>query len=99
MDLDGSNTYRLRVPPNVPINLLWSVVAYDRETHGLIRDMSHPTRASNTPELVMNEDGSVDVWFAPEVPEGKESNWINLYWHGAPRVDWVTGSLIHGALL
>ncbi len=75
-DLDGSNTYRLRVPPNVPANLFWSVVAYDRETHGLIRDMSHPTRASNTPELVTNEDGSVDVWFAPEAPEGKESNWI-----------------------
>ena len=75
-DLDGSNTYRLQVPPNVPVNLFWSVVAYDRETHGLIRDMSHPTRASNTPELVTNEDGSVDVWFAPEAPEGKESNWI-----------------------
>jgi len=76
MDLNGSNTYRLQVPANVPIKLFWSVVAYDRETHGLIRDMSHPTRASNTPELVMNEDGSVDIWFAPEAPEGKESNWI-----------------------
>jgi hypothetical protein len=76
VDLDGSNTYRLRVPPNVPVSLFWSVVAYDRETHGLIKGMSHPTRASNTPELVMNEDGSVDIWFAPEAPEGKGSNWI-----------------------
>jgi hypothetical protein len=28
------------------------------------------------PEVEQNADGSVDVWFGPKAPEGKESNWI-----------------------
>jgi hypothetical protein len=24
----------------------------------------------------VNEDGSVDIWFGSEAPEGKEQNWI-----------------------
>lgn len=75
-DLEGSSTYRLRVPANAPVNLFWSVVAYDRETHALIRDMPQCTCASNMPEVEQNADGSVDVWFGPKAPEGKESNWI-----------------------
>ncbi len=26
--------------------------------------------------ISINDDGSVDIWFALEVPEGKENNWI-----------------------
>lgn len=26
--------------------------------------------------IEVNEDGSVDVWFGPEPPAGKEANWI-----------------------
>ena len=75
-DLDGSHTYRLRVPADAPVQQYWSVVAYDRETHTLIMDMPHSSRASNMPEVQQNPDGSVDVWFAPEAPEGIESNWV-----------------------
>jgi hypothetical protein len=75
-DLEGSGTYRLRVPANAPVNLFWSVVAYDRETHALIRDMPQCTSASNMPDVKQNADGSVDVWFEPEAPKGQESNWI-----------------------
>ena len=45
---DGSATYRLTVPPNVPVTLYWSVTAYDRSTHTLIRDMPWASRSSNT---------------------------------------------------
>ncbi len=75
-DLDGGSTYRLRVPADAPVRQYWSVVAYDRETHALIRDMPRSSRASNMPEVQQNADGSVDVWLGPEAPEGKESNWI-----------------------
>jgi len=75
-DLDGRNTYRLRIPANAPVQQYWSVVIYDRETHALIRDMPSSSRASNMPDLQKNADGSVDVWFGPKAPEGKESNWI-----------------------
>ncbi len=75
-DLEGSNTYRLRVPANAPVRQYWSVVVYDRETHALIREMPSSSRASNMPDVQQNADGSVDVWFGPEAPAGKESNWI-----------------------
>ena len=42
---DGSKTYRLTVPPNVPVEQYWSVTAYDRETHALIRDMPRASRS------------------------------------------------------
>jgi len=75
-DLEGGSTYRLRVPANAPVQQYWSVVAYDRVTHALIRDMPSAAIASNMPEVQENTDGSVDVWFGPRAPAGKESNWI-----------------------
>jgi len=73
---DGGRTYRLTVPPNVPIEQYWSVTAYDRQTHALIRNMSRPSRSSQIPELQKNADGSIEVWFGPAAPAGKESNWV-----------------------
>jgi len=75
-DLEGRHTYRLRVPAKAPVKQYWSVVIYDRETHALIRDMPSSSRASNMPDLQRNADGSVDIWFGPKAPKGKESNWI-----------------------
>ena len=74
--LDGGATYRLHVPPDPPFELYWSVTAYDRETHGLVRGVSRASRGSNRPEIEANPDGSVDVWFGPEAPTGKEGNWM-----------------------
>jgi len=74
--LDGKRTYRLTVPPNAPVKLYWSATAYDRRTHALIRDTSRSSRASNSAGLEKNADGSVDVYFGPQAPAGKESNWV-----------------------
>ncbi|HEX7931789.1 MAG TPA: DUF1254 domain-containing protein [Paraburkholderia sp.] len=73
---DGSKTYRLTVPPNVPVQQYWSVTAYDRQTHALIRNMPRASRSSRAPELQKNADGSADIYFGPTAPAGKESNWI-----------------------
>ena len=73
--IDGGPAYRLHVPANAPVRLYWSATAYDRETHALIRDVARASRASNSPEIQANPDGSVDVWFAPDPPPGKEGNW------------------------
>lgn len=72
----GGQTYRLTVPPNVPIEQYWSVTAYDRETHALIKNMSRPSRSSQVPDMQKNADGSVDVYFGPKAASGKESNWV-----------------------
>lgn len=73
---DGSKTYRLTVPPNVPIEQYWSVTAYDRQTHALIKNMPRASRSSQIPEMAKNADGSVDVYFAPSAPTGKDGNWV-----------------------
>jgi hypothetical protein len=73
---DGGKNYRLRVPANPPIEQYWSVTAYDRETHALIRNMARASRSSQIPEMQKNPDGSVDVYFGPRAPAGKESNWL-----------------------
>lgn len=74
--LDGSATYRLRVPRDAPVSLYWSATAYDRETHALIRDVPRASRASTSPGLIAETDGSVDLWFAPTAPAGRDANWV-----------------------
>ncbi|MGB6660442.1 MAG: DUF1254 domain-containing protein [Xanthobacteraceae bacterium] len=74
--LDGNSTYRLNVPANAPVKLYWSATVYDRATHALIRGQPRSSRSSNTPKLQKNADGSVDVFFAPKAPNGKETNWV-----------------------
>jgi len=73
---DGGKTYRLTVPANPPIEQYWSVTAYDRETHALIRNINRASRSSQIPEMQKNADGSIDVYFGPRPPAGKESNWV-----------------------
>jgi hypothetical protein len=74
--LDGAATYRLDVPANPPVNLYWSATIYDRATHALIRDMPRSSRSSQNVGLQKNADGSVDVYFGPKAPDGKEFNWV-----------------------
>jgi len=73
-ELDGARTYRLRVPADVPVKRYWSVTVYDRATHTLIRNFPYSSRASHT--ATRNADGTVDVFFGPKAPTGKEANWI-----------------------
>src|SRR5262249_44522549 len=73
---DGAKMYKLHVPPNVPIEQYWSVTAYDRETHALIKGVDRASRASNAAEVQKNADGSIDIYLGPKAPSGNESNWI-----------------------
>ncbi|MGY6215891.1 DUF1214 domain-containing protein [Methylolobus aquaticus] len=69
--LDGSKTYRLKVPAQQ----YWPPTLYDRDTHALIRKMSHAARSFQRQGLQVNKDGSVDLYFGPNAPPVKESNW------------------------
>jgi hypothetical protein len=73
---EGSRTYRLRVPANPPTKQYWSATVYDRSTHALIRGMRRASRSSQIPDLQRNDDGSVDLFFAPKAPAGRDSNWV-----------------------
>ncbi|RDH76162.1 DUF1254 domain-containing protein [Mycolicibacterium moriokaense] len=74
--LDGGTSYRLRVPASAPVHQYWSATAYDGMTHALIRNTTCSSRASTSPDLATNADGSVDIYFGPVAPDGEASNWI-----------------------
>ncbi len=73
---EGSQTYRMRVPANAPMEQYWSVTVYDRQTHALVRNMPRASRASNAADMQRNADGSIDVYFGPKAPAAKETNWV-----------------------
>ncbi len=75
-DYDGAKSYHLRVPPNPPVEQYWSVTAYDRLTHALIKGVDRASRASNSSEIRKNADGSVDLYLGPAAPVSLDSNWI-----------------------
>jgi len=77
--LTGSNSYKLHIPANVPAENFWSVVAYDAETRSLIVNDHRPRPAFGsqyTEFYTQNEDGSYDVYFGSEAPEGYENHLI-----------------------
>jgi hypothetical protein len=74
--LDGGRNYKLNVSPNVPVRDFWSVVVYDLESAAWIREMPKVGVASSSEGIVTNADGSVDIYFGPEVHDGLEANWI-----------------------
>ena len=75
---DGTSTYRLRVPVDTPAKDFWSVIVYSMETKGYVSGVERVglSDLNDGKRMKYNEDGSVDVYFAPQAPEGLESNWI-----------------------
>src|SRR5262245_19171975 len=75
--LDGGKTYRLHMPPNIPAKEFWSFTVYDNQTRSMLQtDQRFPAVGSLTKGLLVNADGSVDVYFGPKAPVGKENNWV-----------------------
>jgi len=74
--LDGKATYRLTVPAGAPVNQYWSATIYNRQTHTFIRNAPRLGRSSQSPRLQPNDGGSVDIFFGPNAPPGKDTNWV-----------------------
>jgi hypothetical protein len=75
--LDGAKSYSLHLPPDIPVNNFWSIVVYDPQTRSLLQtDQQFPSISSLKKGVIINPDTSVDVYFGPRSPQGKEANWI-----------------------
>jgi hypothetical protein len=75
--LDGSKNYKVNLPPNIPEKNFWSFTAYSSQSRSMLQtDQKGPSISSLTKGLVVNADKSIDVYFGPKAPAGKENNWI-----------------------
>lgn len=90
---DGARTYRLRVPPNVPVKDFWSVVLYDTQTRSLLQTDQHFPSLSSNAKPTANADGSVDVYFSPTRP-ANAANWVQT----VPGKSWFTIFRLYGPL-
>jgi hypothetical protein len=94
--LDGSKTYKITLPKDIPAKDFWSFTLYDNQTRSMLQtDQQFPGLSSvdaTPPEA--NDDGSYDVYFSPKAPEGKEKNWIQT----VPGKGWNTIFRLYGPL-
>lgn len=74
--LQGGNHYTLRVPANAPAKQFWAMTLYDTETRTFIDTQHEIAGLDSRKDLIMNDDGSVDLYIGPEAPKGKQKNWI-----------------------
>ena len=52
------------------------MTVYSLKTSSFFLNSTHLTLSSLDQEMKRNDDGSVDFYFGPQAPAGKESNWL-----------------------
>jgi hypothetical protein len=92
--LDGSKTYKIHLPPNVPAKDFWSFTLYDNQTRSMLQTDQRFPGVDSLGEVKANADGSYDIYFGPKAPEGMEDNWIQT----VPGKAWNTIFRLYGPL-
>lgn len=92
--LDGAKTYKLNVPKDMPAKQFWSVVVYASDSRSMMQAGQPMPSVGTYSGVDINPDGSVDVYFGPEAPKGKENNWIETI----PGKGWTVIFCLYGPL-
>ena len=78
---DGSNTYKVTLPKDIPAARFWSITIYDNQTRSMLQTAQRYPRAGSqsypSPAAKQGTDGSTTIYFAPEKPKNAhDGNWI-----------------------
>lgn len=90
--LDGNKIYKLTVPLPVPAKLFWSVTIYDVFSRSEIATDQNKAALRSMFELKDKTGSSIDLFFGPTAPAGKEGVWIKTI----PNKGWFTYFRIYG---
>lgn len=91
--VDGGKTYKLTVPTPVPAKLFWSITIYDALTRSQVATDQNKAALRSLFELKDKISGkSVDLYFGPKAPSGKEGQWIKTI----PSRGWFAYIRIYG---
>jgi hypothetical protein len=82
------------VPANPPAKEFWSVTVYDYQTRSMIQTDTDIPAKSSADKLITNADGSIDLYFGPTAPAGKETNWVKTL----PERGWFVWFRLYGPL-
>jgi hypothetical protein len=88
---DGSKTYKLVLPKDIPAARFWSFTVYDNQTRSMLQTPQRFPRAGSqsypSPAAAPNADGSTTIYFSPKRPRDVgEGNWIQT----DPKKGWFT---------
>ena len=71
------------------------MVLYDPQTRSQLQtSQPFPSKNNKRDKLIANADGSVDIYFGPKAPAGKEANWIAT----VPGKGWFAVFRLYGPL-
>ena len=75
--LMGEHSYKMTVPTKAPARLFWSVAIYAAFDAAGLDNGQHFPSINSLDDITVNDDGSVDFHFGPELPSGATaSNWL-----------------------
>lgn len=88
---DGSKTYKVTLPKDIPEANFWSFTVYDNMTRSMLDTPQRYPRAGSqsypSPAAKTSADGSTTIYFSPTQPTGVErGNWIQT----DPKKGWFT---------
>ena len=88
---DGSKTYKVVLPKDIPAARFWSFTVYDNQSRSMLQTPQMFPRAGSqgypSPAAEANADGSTTIYFSPKQPQGvADGNWIQT----DPKKGWFT---------
>jgi hypothetical protein len=88
---DGSKTYKVVLPKDIPAARFWSFTVYDNQSRSMLQTPQVYPRAGSqsypSPAAKPNRDGTTTIHFGPKRPKGVAAgNWIQT----DPKKGWFT---------